>query len=206
MRGGSQRELVPRGPRLVERDQGRSTQVGLRNDLGLPPERFHEIVDYFHAVQRLSDFPKDRDGWTAGWLRVQKERPKAGGLEVIETYFAWLAETTGEDLSTEKDYWSRHRERRRFANFRSRGLPDGSGAVESVVRRVVNLRLEGASICWTEENAEGVLHLRAHAKSGRWDELENTVLSTTCWRPVASPRRSRTHDRLWIIAPGCGSC
>ena len=160
----------------------------LRNDLGLPPERFHEIVDYFHAVQRLSDFAKDRDGWTAemrrSWLRVQKERLKAGDIEAIEAYFAWLAETTDEDLSTEKDYWSRHRERLRFADFRSRGLPNGSGAVESAVRRVVNLRLKGASICWTEKNAEGVLHLRAHAKSGRWDELEDAVLSTTGWRPT----------------------
>ncbi len=89
------------------------------------------------------------------------------------------------------DYWVRHRDRLRFASFRRRGLPCGSGAVESSVRRVVNLRMKGASVTWTEAHAEGVLHLRAHAKSGRWSELENTVLSTTGWRPTArQPRQT----------------
>ena len=65
-----------------------------------------------------------------------------------------------------------------------------SGAVESSVRRVINLRLKGASIAWTEEHAEGVLHLRAHAKSGRWNELEAAVLGIAGWRPTArQPRR-----------------
>ena len=96
-----------------------------------------------------------------------------------------IAKNHGEDLDTEREYWRRNRERLRFAAFRQRGLPNGSGAVESSVRRVINLRLKGASITWTQEHAEGVLHLRAHAKSGRWDELEEAVLGTTGWRPTA---------------------
>ena len=73
----------------------------------------------------------------------------------------------------------------RYATFRRRSLPIGSGAVESAVRRVVNLRLKGASITWTEEHAEGIIHLRAHAKSGRWRELERVVLANTGWRPTS---------------------
>ena len=88
-------------------------------------------------------------------------------------------------MESEADYWARNRERLRYAAFRRKGLPIGSGAVESSVRRVVNLRMKGASITWTEEHAEGILHLRAHAKSGRWDELEQTVLAATGWRPTA---------------------
>ena len=169
---------------------------GLRTDLGLPPERFHEIVDYFHAVERLGDFAKSRSEWSdlmrRSWVKVQKERLKAGDVEAIEAFFAHSEKTTGEDLSTERKYWSRHRERFRFAAFREQGLPNGSGAVESAVRRVVNLRMKGASICWTEDNAEGLLHLRAHAKSGRWDELEAAVLSTTGWRPACrQPKKVR---------------
>ncbi|HJN77359.1 MAG TPA: hypothetical protein QGF58_25770 [Myxococcota bacterium] len=167
---------------------------GLRSALCLPPERFHEIVDYFHAVERLGDFAKSRSGWSElmrrSWVKVQKERLKAGDVEGIEEFFASTEGTTGEDLSTERKYWERHRERLRFAAFRKAGLPNGSGAVESAVRRVVNLRLKGASICWTEEHAEGLLHLRAHAKSGRWDELEAAVLGTTGWRPICRQPRN----------------
>ena len=41
--------------------------------------------------------------------------------------------------------------------FRRRGVPLGSGAIESAIRRVINLRLKGNSISWYEENAEGML-------------------------------------------------
>ena len=57
--------------------------------------------------------------------------------------------------------------------------------MESAVRRVVNLRMKSASVLWTEDHAEGILHLRAHAKAGRWDELELSVLGQTGWRPTA---------------------
>ena len=169
---------------------------GLRRDLGLPPERFHEIVDYFHALERLGDFAKSREGWSEhmrrSWLRVQKQRLKAGDIEAIEEFFADTERLRNEDLSTEQAYWERHRERLRFADFRERGLPNGSGAVESAVRRVVNLRMKGASIVWTEENAEALLHLRAQAKSGRWDELEDAVLETTGWRPTCRQPKKKS--------------
>lgn len=166
----------------------------LRDALGLPPERFQEIVDYFHAVERLWEFAKGRTSWSDEhrqmWVGAQKKRLKAGLLEEIESVFRVLDKESGE-LKAEREYWKRNRERLRFAAYRSRGLPNGSGAVESAVRRVINLRLKGASITWTEEHAEGVLHLRAHAKSGRWAELEAAVLGITGWRPMTrQPRKA----------------
>ena len=77
----------------------------------------------------------------------------------------------------------------RYGGWRERGIPVGSGAVESSVRRVINLRLKGASVTWLEEHAEGVLHLRAFAKSGRWGELERTALANCRWRPTARGAR-----------------
>lgn len=67
----------------------------------------------------------------------------------------------------------------RYGAFRRRGPPIGGGAVESSVRRVINLRLNGSSTLWTEEHAEGVLHLRGQAKSGRWRDFEKQVLAIT---------------------------
>ena len=46
-----------------------------------------------------------------------------------------------------------------------------SGAIESTIRRVINLRLKGNSVYWTEENAEAVFQLRAAVVSGRWEEI-----------------------------------
>ena len=60
--------------------------------------------------------------------------------------------------------------RLRYDCFRCRGVPLGSGAIESTIRRVLNLRLKGTSLFWEESNAEAVIQLRAAVLSGRWEE------------------------------------
>ena len=59
----------------------------------------------------------------------------------------------------------------KYSQFRQRGVALGSGAIESAIRRVVNLRLKGNGILWEVENAEAMLALRAAALTGRWDEV-----------------------------------
>ncbi len=74
-------------------------------------------------------------------------------------------------------YLTKHSDagRLRYDCLRRRGVPRGSGAIESTIRRVINLRLKGNGIYWTEDNAEAVFQLRATVVSGRWEEiLEHT--------------------------------
>ena len=61
-----------------------------------------------------------------------------------------------------------------------RGLPIGSGAVESAIRRVINQRLKGNGLMWCEGNAEGMLLLRAAALTGRWEEALERALRSEC--------------------------
>ena len=61
----------------------------------------------------------------------------------------------------------------------------GSGAVESAVRRVVNLRMKGNSIFWLEENAESFLHLRCAYKAGRWRERILDVINGRLAQAIA---------------------
>ena len=72
-------------------------------------------------------------------------------------------------------YFEERKDRMRYDVYRRRGIPLGSGAVESAIRRVINLRLKGPSIFWRKENAERVLHMRCYLKAGRWDELMRRV-------------------------------
>lgn len=73
---------------------------------------------------------------------------------------------------TEIDFLERHGDAGRlaYARFRRRKLPVGSGAIESAIRRVINLRMKGNSVFWKEENAEGMLVLRGLVLSRRWPE------------------------------------
>lgn len=64
-----------------------------------------------------------------------------------------------------------------YSDVAKEGLPIGSGSVESAIRRVVNLRLKGASLFWLKETAETMLYLRAHYKAGRWNMLRKHIFS-----------------------------
>jgi hypothetical protein len=45
-------------------------------------------------------------------------------------------------------------------------------AMESTIRRVVNMRLKGPCIFWSKDSANEMLMLRSYYKAGRWDMLE----------------------------------
>jgi len=56
------------------------------------------------------------------------------------------------------------------------GVPLGSGAVESMIRQVINLRLKGCGKFWKRENAERMLLLRSFLVTGRLDALFDFAL------------------------------
>lgn len=64
-----------------------------------------------------------------------------------------------------------------YATLEQVGLPLGSGAIESAVRRVINLRLKGAGIFWHKQSAEAMLLLRSFAKAGRLQHLHSLAFA-----------------------------
>ena len=64
-----------------------------------------------------------------------------------------------------------HKGRMNYAASRERNLPIGSGVIESTIRRVVNLRLKGASVGWLESTAQDMLLLRSFYKANRWQNI-----------------------------------
>jgi hypothetical protein len=144
----------------------------------LEPARVVEVLDWCHAVHHLSlalaamGLAGDRRAAEYSRLRVFL---KAGQSAIVIEALEALAVGQPEDSAVwrELGYLSRHAAagRLRYQCFRCRGVPLGSGAIESTIRRVLNLRLKGTSIFWTEENAEAVFQLRAAVVSGRWEEI-----------------------------------
>lgn len=54
-----------------------------------------------------------------------------------------------------------------YKAFRDNGLPTGSGAVESAIRRIINLRIKGTGLFWKRQNAENMIFLRAIILTGK---------------------------------------
>ena len=65
-----------------------------------------------------------------------------------------------------------------YAEARCFNFPIGSGVIESTIRRVVNLRLKGSSVYWTQPMAEDMLLLRSLYKAKRWQLYECQSLTT----------------------------
>ena len=53
----------------------------------------------------------------------------------------------------------------------------GMRPVESAIRRVINLRIKGASIYWLPESVDAILLLRSFYKSGRWNCLQRMAMT-----------------------------
>ena len=75
-------------------------------------------------------------------------------------------------LKRELEYFIKNRSRLCYQEVINECLPIGSGAIESVIRRVVNLRLKSPCIFWHDDTAEEILLLRAYYKTGRWSMLK----------------------------------
>ena len=68
-------------------------------------------------------------------------------------------------------YYGRNRDRMRYAQFRARGLPIGSGVVEAACKHIVNARLKRSGMRWTRKGGQNVLNLRVRVQSDEWDSF-----------------------------------
>ena len=153
------------------------------NQLGLRREQVMELVDFYHAVEHLRSVAELRRGWSAKqrkqWITKHRHRLRNGKTdEVIASIERLCQGRLSKKFRTERDYFRRNLDRMRYRAVARKHLPIGSGAIESAIRRVVNLRLKGAGIFWYEESANAMLILRAYYKAGRTRQLATMALST----------------------------
>ncbi len=149
--------------------------------LGIHPDRVVEVIDWYHAIETLHEIAGARK-----WDDVSKKRwvNKAKRLLFRGDIAGLLAEidnlTKGRNakaVGKHRDYFARNTHRMQYKAFKSRSLPLGSGAIESTVRRIVNMRMKANGTFWLADNAEGMLILRSYLKAGRFDDLFNWSLN-----------------------------
>ena len=110
-------------------------------------------------------------------------QPHAGLLkrarvdEVITALRELCRGRTAGKIRTHLNYFLKNRHRFAYTTMVGLGLPRGSGAVESAIRRVINLRIKGASIYWLPESVDAILLLRSFYKSGRWNCLQRMAMT-----------------------------
>jgi hypothetical protein len=154
--------------------------------LHVDKEKRHELVDFYHAMQHLSAAAVQSgqlgsEKVKKKWLKEQSKRLLSGKVEeAIEELERLGQKCSSKAFQREVNYFVKHgREHKRmeYGRMKELGLPLGSGAIESAMRRVVNLRLKGATLFWHKDSAEAVLLLRCFAKSRRFQNLDTLAFT-----------------------------
>ena len=137
----------------------------------------HEVLDCYHAAHHISLALAELGYGEKARLPLYREHRtllRNGQWRRVVEELTDLAAGAAEDAGvwTEIAYLQKHGEAGRlmYPTFRRLGLPLGSGAIESTIRRVLNLRMKSNAMYWREENAEAMLQVRAQILTNRWDE------------------------------------
>lgn len=154
--------------------------------LKLDPAKVYQIVDFYHAVEHLNTVAKLCKRWPEKRRRQWVSRLKGylwtgKNKEVIEAVREIAKGRNGKLIVRERNYFKNNIQRMKYAAARKNHLPIGSGPMESAIRRVINLRMKGNGIFWSEENAEAMIMLRSYYKAGRWNDLFYLATATIEW-------------------------
>jgi hypothetical protein len=169
---------------IARSDGGAGIEDWLRSNF---PRVEAVILDFYHAAEHLCDWAKVLHPQQSEAERVGSEwrhRLKHEGGEVV---LKALREVNVSKRSAEVQeahrqllgYFENQVHRMDDPTYRSKGWLIGSGPVEAACKQVVNQRLKGSGMRWSESGADAVCHLRAlfRSENGQWD---------ACWSSLAA--------------------
>src|SRR6266542_3931050 len=133
-----------------------------------------QIVDLFHAKQKLSDVAKAVYGATstlgAHWAKQRHDELDEGQIDAVLAALGVHAQAHDEARKA-LDYVTRNRPRMRYPAFRAQGLCTSTGVVEAGCKVAIGTRLKRAGMHWTVAGADAIIALRCCKLSGRFEDF-----------------------------------
>ena len=133
-----------------------------------------QIVDRFHAKQKLSDVAKSIYGPESGagkeWGHQRHDELDAGDIEAVLDALRVHAPKDDEARKC-VDYVQHNRERMRYAHFRAEGLCTSTGVVEAGCKVAIGTRCKRSGMHWTVAGADAIIALRCCKLSGRFKDF-----------------------------------
>jgi len=133
------------------------------------------LIDFYHVCDYLADAAKSCCAESEDdWLEKQKVRLKHNEvMTVIESLQPYLEAAEVEDSKAPvracHRYLSNRTEQVDYQSALEKGLPIGSGEVESAHRYVIQKRLKLSGAWWKAENIDPMLSLRVVRANEQWD-------------------------------------
>ncbi|NEP53763.1 MAG: ISLre2 family transposase [Moorea sp. SIO3C2] len=156
----------------------------LLKTLGVNPERVIELIDFYHATTHLYTFADAAFSKTSeakAWAKracSQLKRGQINGLIKRMKTLASTARSKKKRTLAHKTllYFSEQPQRFDYQRVQSLKLPIGSGAIESLIRQVINLRIKGTGKFWLKHHAELILLCRCQWAAGAWQAFCSNIL------------------------------
>jgi hypothetical protein len=145
----------------------------------VPQNKITYTLDYYHAVEHLSALlnlvtvlnEKERKKWFVELKQRLWEGQIQELIKEVKLFCQKKMIKIKDKLLTEINYFQKHKDHMTYQLFRQRKWLCGSGAVESAIRRIINLRFKAPASFWLEEHIEPLAFLRATFLAGRWKIL-----------------------------------
>jgi len=141
-----------------------------------------QILDYFHASEKLSNFGKEQFKNKAvfqQWFCEKQQGLKAGKvLEIIEE-IQKLSTTTQKAAKSKKEllgYFKNNSKRMKYDEYIAKGYLIGSGAMEAAHRNVIQKRMKLSGQRWSINGAQNMANLRVCYKSNQEKYLINQII------------------------------
>lgn len=134
------------------------------------------LIDFYHACDYLSAASKtivSDEQEQKVWMDEQKVRLKTNQASaVLQELQAHLESPTAHDSEAQvrqcHRYFKNRPEQLNYQSAIKRGLPIGSGEIESAHRYIVQQRMKRAGAWWRSHNAEHMLALRLARANHQW--------------------------------------
>ena len=146
--------------------------------LGVPKDKITEAVDYYHAVEHVSEIIAKLRFGSKKKKALFKELKKLLWNGKVEQFISKVTEIAKERkiILDKLNYFHKHANRMKYDQLRENRLPCGSGIVESAIRRIINLRFKSHSTFWISENVQKLIFLRAIFLADRWNIMINNLV------------------------------
>jgi hypothetical protein len=137
------------------------------------------IVDIYHAREHLhalaAQLTPALGDQHPDWLTARLADLDAGDIETLvaetERLHRQLSDNTAHDTAKALAYFKTNAHRMRYTYFRDHGMFIGSGTVEAGCKAVIGQRLKLSGMRWNIPGATGILTLRCHQASNRWQYI-----------------------------------
>ncbi len=154
--------------------------------LGCPTSSTYGLLDFYHATEHLHLFadaafsqPKERITWFKTARSTLKRGQAVALIQQMQTISKNISGEHRSIINSQIQYFTKFYQQGRltYSHIAAMKMPIGSGAIESLIRQVINLRLKGNGKFWLLENAEAILHARCQWAAGSWSTFCDSVLT-----------------------------